>query len=316
MIIYPQILFLTNKDDFATDYLIYRLKATDIPYLRINSDDITNFSVKYKIPQNIEISFDNIDYCLTKVKSIYFRRAPTVFPDSSDPINVNYINRERKEFFEGLYLSLDVKWINPIFKTYVAERKLYQLHIANRLGLKTPRTVVSNDPSFLSSEALKKNIKCIIKPITHGLQITKNGAYSIYTSEITDIEPFHKNVLFESPVMIQEKIENYRDIRITVIGKNIFPVEILKKESLELDWRKPDIEKEYRLHSISNELKSKILEYNSYFDLIYSAIDFILTPSGEYIFLEINPAGEWVWLEKELNLPLSESIINELLNIN
>jgi hypothetical protein len=122
MTIYPQILFLTNRDDFATDFLIYKLKATDIPYLRINSDDIISFSVKYKIPQNIEVSFDKNDYCLNKVKSIYFRRAPTVFPVSNDPLNINYINRERKEFFEGLYLSLDAKWhwFSSIYSLYAA----------------------------------------------------------------------------------------------------------------------------------------------------------------------------------------------------
>ena len=48
-------------------------------------------------------------------------------------------------------------------------------------------------------------------------------------------------------------------------------------------------------------------------DLVYSAFDFVLTPEGKYFFLETNPAGEWVWLERELGLPISKTIINELL---
>lgn len=314
MKIYPQVLFVTNKDDFAIDYLIYKFKSKNIKYLRINSDDILSYSIQYTINQKLMISFEDTDYCLSRIKSIYFRRAPTIFPSSIEPCNDNFINRERREFFEGLYLNLKAKWINPIFNTYIAERKIYQLQVASNLGLKIPKTIVSNDPVFISSNAFKDNSKYIIKPISHGLQITKNGAYSIYTNEITDFEPFQKKILFESPVLIQEKIENFRDIRITVIGQKMFPVEIFKNDSNEIDWRMPNIKKSYKVHSIPDELRFKILQYTKFLNLIYSAIDFILTPSGEYIFLEVNPAGEWVWLEMELNLPLSETIINELLN--
>ena len=158
---------------------------------------------------------------------------------------------------------------------------------------------------------IKANERCIIKPICHGLQISKEGAFSIYTSEITDLSIFEKSEIFECPAFIQRKVENFRDIRATVIGNKIFAVEIEKECPDDVDWRYPDIKKTYNVHKLPHSLQNLMFKLHK--KLIYSAFDFILTPSGEYYFLETNPAGEWVWLERELGLPISTAIINELI---
>lgn len=314
MIIHPQVLFVTNKDDFACDYLIYNFLDKNVSYLRINSEDITKLGITYH-PDYSEITFSNIQYNLSKVKSVYFRRAPTVFPPALNDVDSPFINRERRDFFEGLYCSLDVKWINPIFSTYRAERKLLQLNIAEKLGFNIPKTIVSNDPEkILHFFNISAGSGCIIKPISHGLQVTDEGTYSIYTSEITSLDWLNTDELFESPVLIQEKINNYRDIRVTVVGKQIFAVEIEKNDPDSIDWRIQDVVKQYRKHELPEQIIQRIYSLHRELDLTYSAIDFILTPEGKYIFLETNPAGEWVWLEKELKLKISDAIIHELLS--
>ena len=98
------------------------------------------------------------------------------------------------------------------------------------------------------------------------------------------------------------------------MGRKIFAVEIHKLDKGEVDWRKPNIRKSYKEHFLPQGLNRQILKIHEYLNLLYSAMDFILTPDGEYYFLEINPAGEWVWLEKELGISISEQIIFELLN--
>src|SRR3546814_19880170 len=45
-------------------------------------------------------------------------------------------------------------------------------------------------------------------------------------------------------------------------------------------------------------------------DLVYGAFDFVQSPEGELFFLEVNPAGEWAWLELELDLPLRVAFID------
>lgn len=311
MIIYPKVLFVTNKDDLAIDYLIYKFKDRDTDYIRLNSEDIVNLSVNYDL-ESINLKYDNNLYDLSNLKSVYFRRAPTIFPNAIEYNDTPFINTERKNFLEGLYCSLNVKWINSLFSTYKAERKLYQLTTAKRVGFSVPKTIVSNNPSEIMS-FIEEHGNCIIKPICHGLQVTREGAFSIYTSETKNMQLLDKDLLFECPAFIQKKINNYRDIRATVVGRKIFAVEIETDEKFKIDWRKPELEKKYKIHNLPDSIKKLMFKLHEELDLIYSAFDFILTPDGEYFFLETNPAGEWVWLERELNLPISNAIINELL---
>ena len=308
---HPRVLFITSKDDFAIDYLIFKLKS-EISYLRLNSEDITNINMTYRNGKIIEID-KNYIYKLNEIEGIYFRRAPNVFGNSVELEDKIFIDSERRNFLEGLYLSLDAKWINPIFSTYKAEKKLYQLTVAEKLGFNIPDTICSNQSNRIT-EFISSYEECIIKPISHGLQVTKNNIYSIYTSKINFSKWNYNNEIFESPVLIQEKISNYRDIRVTVIGKKIFAVEIDTNEKEKVDWRKPHLDKFYSNHNLPKDIRKLIFKLHDELDLVYSAIDFVLTPSGKYYFLETNPAGEWVWLEKELNINISDAIINELLN--
>ncbi|AOY74993.1 hypothetical protein [Clostridium formicaceticum] len=313
MTVYPKVLFVTNKDDLAIDYLIYKFMDRKIPYLRLNSEDITQIGMTYGFGKSVNLKYQDYEYSFEKLQSAYFRRAPSIFPNTHDLNDMKFINGERKDFFEGLYLSLNCKWVNPIFATYKAERKIYQLSLAKELGFKTPNSIVSNSSKQLLN-FIENNGTCIIKPICHGLQVTPQGSYSIYTSEIKDINWLKQDIIFESPVFVQNKIKNYRDIRATVVGKEIFAVEIETNDSEKTDWRKPNIIKEYKLHKLPEPLTNLMFRLHEELNLVYSAFDFVLTPSGEYYFLETNPAGEWVWLERELNLPISDAIIYELLN--
>ena len=307
MIVYPKVIVVTNKNDLTSDYLILKLKSLQIPYLRVNSEDITEFDpTRPKM-----IYFGDTEFVLSKVKSVYYRRVPSFFPMASNANDTLFINRERKHFLEGFYLSLVAKWINPIGVTYLGERKLYQLQIANFIGFKIPKTLVSNDIQKIRA-FLKDNQKSIIKPISHGLQVTEKDVFSIYTSTISLQSLESDDGLYESPVLIQDRIPNYRDIRVTIVGDYICSVEIEKVEGENVDWRDPLVKKDYKLHALPGYLIELIKKFNQELGLVYSAMDFILTEDGDYYFLETNPVGEWVWLERILNLPIGERIIHEL----
>jgi glutathione synthase/RimK-type ligase-like ATP-grasp enzyme len=208
----------------------------------------------------------------------------------------------------------DAKWINPMFATHIAERKLFQLFEANKFGIETPASLITNN-SITADKFLKSHKKSIIKPISNGLQVLENKFYSIYTSDIHKdfFNNYDDTSLFETPVLLQERIENENDIRVVIINEKVFAVEITKDDKSEVDWRKPEIEKSYKQIKLPDDLSDKLVKLNKSFNLIYSAIDLIKKPNGKFVFLEINPVGEWVWLESELNLNISETIIKELL---
>lgn len=310
-----EILFITNKEDISVDYLISKLKLKTKKFLRIDSEDINKIDFNINPKGEFLIKINSKTYNLKSVRSVVFKRTPTKFDFNKDDSNQKYLNNERKHFFEGLYLCLkDAKWINPMFATHIAERKIFQLNQAKILGLQTPESIITNN-SLTAHKFLQQHQKSIIKPISNGLQVVNNDIYSIYTSEIKKdfFSLYKESELFETPIFLQEKIKNKSDIRVVIINKNIFTVRIDKNDKSEVDWRKPEILKTYSKINLPKKLSNLLIRLNKSFGLIYSAIDLIETPKGEFIFLEINPVGEWVWLESELDLNISETLLNEML---
>ncbi|MBS1509058.1 MAG: hypothetical protein JSS79_20640 [Bacteroidetes bacterium] len=307
-------LFVTNRDDISVEYLISKLRTRSTNYLRLNSDDLDR--IEFQISPNTEYvcNIGTSVYDLNSVRTIIFKRTPTKFyNDKYDP-DSSYLNNERKHFLEGLYLSLGhkAKWINPMFATHIAERKLFQLKIANQIGFTTPKSIITNSP-LRAKEFLHANSKTIIKPVSNGLQVLDEVTYSIYTSVIDQnyFDSYEQNETFETPVFLQEMISNKADIRVTIVKDKVFVVRIDKVESEEVDWRKPDVQKKYSVINLPENVNQCLLKLNHAFDLVYSAIDLIQTPNDDYVFLEVNPVGEWVWLEKELGLNISDALINE-----
>jgi glutathione synthase/RimK-type ligase-like ATP-grasp enzyme len=46
--------------------------------------------------------------------------------------------------------------------------------------------------------------------------------------------------------------------------------------------------------------------------LTYGAIDLIVTTEGDYVLLEVNPAGQYLWLEEAAQLPITEAVCDFL----
>ncbi len=307
-------IFLTNRNDVSIDYLIGKYQNISESYLRIDSEDINLINFQISPGSALNCYAHDKHYNLDKVKSVVFRRVPSSFENENDGEDRPYLNGERKHFLEGLFLCFsNAKWINPMFATQIAERKLYQLQVAAKLGLNIPKSFVGNKLSN-ALDFLSLTPETIIKPISNGLQVLPDKVYSIYTTQVNrqSFEALGLAETFDTPVFLQEKIVNQADIRVTIVGKTAYPVEILKKND-EVDWRKPEIVKEYKTTSLPTHITNKLLELNQFFGLVYSAIDLIRTPGNQYVFLEINPVGEWVWLERELNLDISAKLIKELI---
>jgi len=307
-------LFISNRDDASVSYLIEKFTERCDRYLRIDSEDISllNFRID---PEGHSLCCDQTqEYSLNKVHSILFKRIPSKYDNPPGDENAPYLNNERKHFLEGLYLSLDkAKWINPMFATHIAERKLYQLKVASNIGLRIPKSLITNNLTQ-AMEFLRGNKRSIIKPVSNGLQVIGERAYSIYTTEV-DADHFGKlglSDVFSTPVFLQARIPNKHDLRVTIVAETVFAVRISKIGN-EVDWRKPEIEKKYEPVTLPQALIGRLHRLMAHLGMVYAAIDLIETPDGDYIFLEINPVGEWAWLEHELGLNISEKIIDQLL---
>lgn len=117
--------------------------------------------------------------------------------------------------------------------------------------------------------------------------------------------------------MLQEYVEKALEFRVTIIGGRIFTCAIHSQDSERTrhDWRRYDFEKvKHEVYQLPVEVEQKLLALMKEWGLVYGAMDMILTPSGEYVFLEVNPTGQWGWIEYLTGMPISRTIAELLMN--
>ncbi len=265
------------------------------------------FGLSEKVARR-EISVGKRKLDLNEVRAVWYRRAlhPPVRTDISRSENV-FVAGELRHLALGIVLNPEVTWVNPIDKVSVAELKLYQLQVARQVGFTVPRTLVSRDATTLRRFAADNKAGTICKPIFHGLFIDEKSSYSVYTRRITP-ETIDAASATVCPILLQEEIVRTADVRATFIGRDCFVADITGDKSL-VDWRDPDVPVSYTESSLSAEIEGKCRTMLAKLGLLYGAFDFIRTPASDLVFLEVNPTGEWAWLEDRLGFPMRDSFV-------
>ncbi|RKH25253.1 hypothetical protein D7X75_30375 [Corallococcus sp. CA031C] len=119
--------------------------------------------------------------------------------------------------------------------------------------------------------------------------------------------------LSNCPAIFQEFIDARFDIRVTVVGNRVFAVRIDSQSGQStLDWRF-DHSVAFELFELEPSIEASVLLLLRELGLTYGAIDMRQTPEGEYVFLEVNPAGQYLFAELLTGAPISEAMAQELL---
>jgi hypothetical protein len=304
------LLILTSDKDLTADFLIVELINRHLPYFRLNAEELTSADFTFSLTENeirrtVRLGTKTLD--LASVEAVWYRRAiwPSSIP-SLPPGERLFVAGELRHLAMGLVLNPDVIWVNPIDKVSVAEHKLYQLQVAQQLGFRVPRTLVSSDPLALRRFAEENRTGTICKPIFHGMFIDETSAYSVYTRRITP-ESINDNVEV-CPVLLQEEITRSADVRVTFIGEKCFVADI-KGDSGIVDWRDPEVSVDYSEGRLSSEVQAICRAMLEKLGLRYGAFDFVRTLQNDLIFLEVNPTGEWAWLEDRLGFRMRDAFI-------
>ncbi|CAM3975381.1 hypothetical protein [Arcobacter cloacae] len=291
------ILIITSSFDKTVDILIDKYKSKYF-FIRINLDNIN----KYKISITDDGIFYEYDFKLINlfesIKSIYFRKI--FLPDLLD-YDENYRNFMHKEiynFIVGLADSFDGKVLSKPSLLRQVENKVYQLHLAKKFNFLIPKSIITNDENYINNK-LELN-KWIVKPLSMG-KITENKKIltNVLTSKVNNIE--------FSPTYFQSKIEKDYELRVTYINGFFYCVRI---DSSKVDWR-DDMSVKYTLVDTPDIVKKECIEFLEYTGLIFGAFDYMVK-NNQYYFLECNPNGQWLWLENELNLDISNKILEYL----
>lgn len=302
-----KLLILTNREDFTADYLGYWLTSRGRDVVRLNSEDMTTSRPEFRDDGSIttrRLQIGEHDVDLAAVTSIWYRRA--IFPRAApeiDPLFQPYASGEWRHFFQGMLLDPSAQWVNPIEAVNIAERKVFQLRVARQVGFDIPRTLVTNSSTQLRSFCAGMH-RTICKPIFHGLARTTDGDFAVHTRIVSESDFSDDEQHRLCPTMVQEYIPKGVDVRVTVIGQRLFALAISGRDGEVVDWREHHANVRYSPIELPHVVRGYCFNMLAKLRLAYGAFDFVVSMDGRWVFLEVNPTGEWAWLENEHGLPL------------
>lgn len=242
---------------------------------------------------------------LSEATAVWWRRPQFVRLDGIvDPDARGFAYGEWHEALYGLYQLLRCPWMNPPGADDTASRKVNQLRVASRIGLRVPTTLMTSD----AAEA-----KAFIRRYGLGNTIYKtfSATHQVWreTRLVTASDLTHLDALRLAPVIFQEYIPAVADLRVTIVGGQLFAMAIdTRGTSYEIDFRVSLAEARTSAVPLPGDLAGLLFGMVKEYGLVYAAVDLRLTPEGEYVFLEINPAGEFLFAEAGTGLPITEAV--------
>jgi hypothetical protein len=268
-------------------------------------------------PSVLDLPAGRLD--LREVKSVWCRgpelalgEAPGLGPQSR-----GFESREKMAALRGLLgLLSDRLWVNPLDAVFAADDKLRQLQIAPRFGFSIPRTLVTTDPG----EARNFYAACggdVILKTFRRLAFERPGEeWLILTSRVRPEHLAEIERVRLVPCVFQEYVPKAVELRVTVVGQQVFAAEIHSQRSAQSqdDYRRYDLANTpYLPVSLPPSLEAACRQMAQHYGLALAAVDLIRRPDGAYVFLEINTSPQFLWIQDLTGLPIREAVADLLL---
>ena len=321
------VLLVTTRIDSASDAVTDVLERTGVKFYRLNTEDLpldAKSSCEFHAgAHRLRWHSKGRVTSLDRVKRVWYRRhrLPALAPDTI-PAHAEYCLRESQWFLRGLLWNLAeqvpaANWMSLPADIQRAESKMLQLQVAAAVGLACPETLISNNPDEIREFFTRQGGKVVAKPLRLGYFDYGNVQTATYTTAVSTADLASDEALNVAPVIYQRHLEKLLDVRVTIVGDSVYAAEIHSQEadSARVDWRRADVELEHKVHALPVELAKACHRLMKALNLRFGAIDLVLTPNGQYYFLEINPNGQWLWLEDKLGFPITNTIVEWLRNL-
>ncbi len=293
------IVLVSNSRDFATDFVVVELLRRRVPYYRIDIDLLPEDSVMLDPVERvltIESGGKLVRIAGTDIVSLLYR-APTFLRESASsrrPPTELLQRHQWAAFARSLMIFDDIVWVNHPRNVYAAECKPLQLLHASRVGFRVAPTIVCNN-ACRDTQVWDSGGRAAVKALDAFLLRLEDTDAFFYTHEMT-LDEATPERLAAMPVILQRYLRGKLDIRVTVVGQQVFSASVSRNgAAIEGDWRLAKNEATFTAHELPEEVVQRCLALNKSLGLLYGAIDLALV-DDTYYFLEVNPTGEWAWL--------------------
>lgn len=309
------VLVLTEPSDKSADLVVGELARRDAQVFRADTGDFPlslSMSAWFDGSWRGEIRGPGGSVDLRDIRSVYVRR-PTAFtfPPSMNDAEQRFAAREARRAVGGLLMSLPwCTWVNHPSKAADAEYKPLQLATATACGLYVPRTVITNVPGDSAKHTAHLGESVVYKTLS-GASVPDGERVSlIYTTPVAAKDMADHRVALTAH-QFQERVPKVRDVRATVVGKRVFAVNILVDDEAGgelVDWRADYQALRYEPVDLPASVESSLLKMTDQLGLSFAAADFVVTADDMHYFVDLNPSGQWGWIEDATALPIADAI--------
>jgi hypothetical protein len=320
------IVILTEPNDPHADHVSQILAQRGADFVRFDPADFpvrANLSVRYEAGGQMQsllcIGGNAVE--LTGVQSVWLRRPrmPVPDPQIGDDRTRAFVADECKTFVQDLWNAIACRWLpgRPAASAR-GEFKASQLKQAVEVGFEIPPTLFTNSPDEFLAFYDRHGGNIVSKLIGPAFTRAFGDSLHRYTEVVSKRHVGYAASIQHCPVLLQAYVPKRMELRITVVGEKVFAVEIHSQVTHHTrhDWRRYDTNQTPHLsHALPPEVRDRCVRLVERLELCYGAIDMVLTPDGRYVFLEINPNGQYLWIEHMTGMPISSAICDFLMGV-
>ncbi|GHO79950.1 ATP-grasp ribosomal peptide maturase [Ktedonobacter sp. SOSP1-85] len=308
------ILILSRDGDSHVRHVVAELDRLGHPWYRFDPFDVLTKVQVTVFPGELQRSclrfLDGTILYPDEITSVWNRRpSPIEVPKERTDLlalEKTFIEREGKAGMWGMLRALPAFWVNHPDAVSASSYKIRQLEVASSLQLSLPHSLVTNVPERLRSFYKEHQGRVVYKLMGYPAYEDSAGIpLSTHTSliplEIVD----QAERVSTTTHFFQEYIDKQYDVRVVIMGERVFATEIhAHSEEAHVDFRVDYSRLTYRVHQLPAEIEQQLLTLNAFYGLHFSAIDLVRDSEGRYYFLELNPSGQFAWLEEPTGIPL------------
>lgn len=311
------VLVLTGRLDPTADLVVTELHRRRVPVFRF---DLADFPHRLSVTAESDPAGSGVwqttlrtgtrSVRLDQVRSAWYRR-PTTFgtDDTSDSPDGHWAALEARLGLGGLLATVPC-WLNHPAQIGHAEYKPVQLAAAAAAGLRTPRTLVTNDPRA-AARFVDEVGPAVYKPFSS--TTGQEGARRfVYTSVVNATEVADDGVRATAHTF-QEWVAKDYEVRLTVVDEVFSAARIdAHSPAARIDWRSDYAALRYAVTDVPLPVRRAVSRLLRSLGLRFAAMDFVVTPAGDWVFVDLNPNGQWGWIEHETGLPICAAIADAL----
>jgi hypothetical protein len=286
----PVVLILTHPRDRHADAVQPHLAAAGVQVCRMDTAALA--TPAYPVAAHLRhgrLTGHLGDCDLTRVVGVWHRR-PCDIPTTVTPQDA----AELRAGLGGVLAALP--YLNRPADMAAAGYKPYQLALATRCGLRVPETLITTDRAAAAALAARHQAAVVVKPMSH----------QVRDRLVTEADRTGWDRIIH---LTQQRITTTRHVRLTAVDSNLFAALI---ESPHLDWRRDENACRYQATTTPHEVAEAIRRMLAGLRLRFAALDFALDEHDRWWFLEVNPNGQWLWIEHATGLPIAASIATAL----